>query len=72
MHDAVYCFPCRYFCIGTEQKEQAFTRVGFRDWKHATGKCGILLKHDLSVSHKMAMSGWNTYIINQEKVHVLL
>ena len=63
--DAVYCYPCRLFLIG-DKKEDAFTKSGYRDWKHATGKSGVLHKHDRSVSHKQAVLTWKDYIKNTE------
>ena len=47
--------------------DNAFTHVGFQDWKHAMGKCGIISAHDNCSSHKQAMACWNEYTINLEK-----
>ena len=45
--DACYCYSCRLFGSGTGTKcEQIFTVVAYEDWKHATGKGGVLSKHD--------------------------
>ena len=47
--DACYCYPCRFFSLSEAASSYAkdtFTKVGFRDWKHATGKGGILRVHD--------------------------
>lgn len=39
-----------------------FTHVVFHDWKHATGKSGILTYHDsVCVAHKEAMISWKQY-----------
>ena len=61
--DAAFCFACRFFTLGN-RKEDAFTHVGFRDWKHAIGTRGIISRHNSSSLHKAAMSGWNSYQIN--------
>ena len=47
--------------------DSAFTHVGFRDWKHAMGKGGIITAHDKCSSHKQAMACWNEYTTNIEK-----
>ena len=41
--------------------EKAFTVSGFKDWKHATGKSGILKGHDSSQSHKQAVVAWKEF-----------
>ena len=64
--DAVFCFACRYFSIGHE-KEQAFTLVGFRDWKYALGKRGVITRHDMSSIHKTAMSALETSSVEVAK-----
>ena len=56
--DCVYCYPCRHFQRGIGYADRAFTVIGFRDWKHATGKHGALSKHGMTVSHKHAMTSW--------------
>ena len=38
--DAAFCYPCRLFAINEGRSQNAFTKIGFRDWKHATGKGG--------------------------------
>ena len=40
--DAAFCYPCRIFSVGAGRSDSAFTQVGFRDWKHAMGKHGII------------------------------
>ena len=65
--DACYCYPCRLFgnaCFGQSRPETCFTVKGFRDWKHATGKNGILACHDNCFAHKQATIAWNEYKIN--------
>ena len=57
--DAVFCFPCHFFGIGTDR---ALTITGFNDWKHATGKSGTLTSHDCSCStHHHAVLSWKEY-----------
>ena len=60
--DACFCFLCHMFGsnggMSTSKPEKAFTVLGFKDWKHATGKNGILKSHDNSHSHKQAVVVW--------------
>ena len=35
--------------------------VGFKDWKHATGKNGWLSKHNSSFAHRQSILAWNQY-----------
>ena len=57
--DAAFCFPCRFFGVGTDK---TFTSKGFRDWKHAKGKGGTLTYHDRQCStHKQAVLCWKQY-----------
>ena len=65
--DAAYCYPCRLFHVGATRGDSAFVQGGFRDWKHAMGKRGIVLTHDKCSSHKQAMACWNDYTTNLEK-----
>ena len=41
--------------------------VGFRDWKHATGKSGVLSKHDGSHAHRQSVVAWNQYKRNMQQ-----
>ena len=40
--------------------------IGYRDWKHASGKTGVLEKHKC-LSHKDAMMCWSQYKKNCEQ-----
>ena len=51
----------------TSRAEQALTHTDYRDWKHATGKQGILEKHNACHTHKQAMISWSQYVKNTEK-----
>ena len=65
--NAAFCFACRHFTVDDGSRaEGTFTKVGFRDWKHATGQRGILQKHAQCSTHLHAMSAWHTYKINKE------
>ena len=65
--DACYCYSCRLFGCGSGSKcEKTFTVVGFRDWKHATGKSGVLSKHDRSSAHRQSVVAWNQYKSNTQ------
>ena len=56
--DAVFCYPCRLLTTGTGKAEKAFTVNGFRDWKHASSKKGVLQLHDKCAVHRGAMFAW--------------
>ena len=60
--DAIFCYPCRMFNEG--KSHGTFTKVGFRDWKHATGKGGMLTSHDKCSTHLAAMVAWSQYKLN--------
>ena len=66
--NAVYCFPCRFFgtCNGLGRGTTTFTQLGFCDWKHATGKSGMLAKHDNSFAHKQCQLGLTTKSMPKE------
>ena len=38
--------------------------MGFKDWKHATGKGGVLSKHDSSCAHRNSVISWKQYKVN--------
>ena len=65
--DAAFCFPCRHFSIRSGRAEDTFTKEGFRDWKHATGKEGILRGHASCLTHIQAVSSWREYKLNEER-----
>ena len=60
--DAAFCYPCRMF--NEAKSHSTFTKVGFRDWKHATGKGGMLTVHDKCSTHLTAMVAWSQYKLN--------
>ena len=65
--DATFCFACRHFSMGDcSRAEETFTKSGCRDWKHATGKGGILQKHAKCSTHLYAMCAWQVYIVHKE------
>ena len=61
----MFCFPCWFFSpIG----DSAFTRIGFRDWKHATGKLGILTCHDSKcATHRDTVVAWKQFKLSKIK-----
>ena len=68
LQDAAFCFPCRFFAVpGKGRTEDTFTSLGYRDWKHATGRSGVLEKHDTSHSHHEATISWQDFKLNIEK-----
>ena len=68
-NNAVFCYACRFFTmgLGSHRAEDSFIKIGYRDWKHATGKTGGLVKHDISLRHKHAMAAWSDYKDNQKQ-----
>ena len=66
--DAAFCYPCRLFkSAGSSRAEDAFTRTGFRNWKHAMGNTGIISVHAKCATHRRAMACWNEYSINTKE-----
>ena len=69
--DACFCLLCRFVgahaAVSSRRPEQVFTVTGFRDWKHATGKKGILTNHDTCHNHKETMAAWNDYMVNKRR-----
>lgn len=65
--NAAFCYPCRLFPAAYGRTEESFTKTGFCDWKHATGKKGILVCHDTCYSHKKAMLSWSDFKVNAKK-----
>ena len=49
------------FTTGSGKAESTFTVIGFRDWKHASGKSGVLQNHDKCSVHKNAVIAWGQY-----------
>ena len=47
--------------------DPAFVTKGFRDWKHATGKKGVLSLHNICSSHKSAVIAWEQFRLNQKR-----
>ena len=41
---------------------ETFTKCGFRDWRHAMGKDGIISCHDHHKTHMQAMISWQEYM----------
>ena len=41
--------------------------IGFKDWKHATGKNGILNGHNNCISHKQAVIAWKQFQLNSKR-----
>lgn len=61
VNDAIYCYACRFFAHGNSKADDRFVRIGYRDWKHATGKGGGLDKHHSSKNHQTALLNWSTF-----------
>ena len=53
----------RFFITRTGKAEKAFTLNGFRGWKHASGKKGVLQVHDKCAIHRGAMLGWEDAVV---------
>lgn len=66
--DAAFCYPCRVFNSGPiGRSEKTFTQTGFRNWKNAFGKSGVISSHSSCDSHKQATIKWKTYLSNHER-----
>ena len=61
--DAVFCYPCRLF-QSSGMSHNTFTVTEYRDWKHASGKGGILTVHNKCATHVDAMAAWAQYKLN--------
>ena len=66
MKDAAFCYPCRLFPTKEGRSHDTFTKTGYRDWKHATGKGSILSVHDKCATHITAMNAWTQYRLNSQ------
>ena len=53
--------------VSTSRPERAFTHFGLCDWKHGTGKKGILVNHNNSLSHKQAVVAWQQFKVSCER-----
>ena len=51
-------YACRLFHTNSEA---TFTTVGFKDWKYALGKRGVLSLHSSTKTHIEAMLNWKEY-----------
>lgn len=61
--EAAFCHRCKMACsLGLSTfshcREDAFTRIGFRNWKHALDK---FKEHEQSAAHKEAALKWSSY-----------
>ena len=65
--DAAFCFPCRWFSSRLNRPDVPFTKIGFRDWKHATGQNGRLIEHRKSMAHVEAVHTWEEYKLNLQR-----
>ena len=54
------------FMLNKQVQKDKFTKLGFSDWKHATGKSGILSVHDRCASHQQAMESWSQYKLDTQ------
>ncbi|XP_011410045.1 PREDICTED: zinc finger MYM-type protein 1-like [Amphimedon queenslandica] len=54
------------FHLEAGNSKDKFMKQGFRDWKHATGKSGILYVHDRCASYKQSMESWSQYKLNTQ------
>ena len=48
--DAAFCFCCRFFNVTGIPADPAFTKVGFRDWKHALCHTSLHMRISLQCS----------------------
>ena len=66
--DSAFCYPCQFFAHTSGRKSETFTKIGFCNWKHATGKDGIVVRHDHCNRLKQAMCSWSNFV---KILHVL-
>ena len=65
--DTAYCiYACCLFTTEPEKYWETFTKCGFRDWKHAMGKHGIITCHDHCKTHMQTIISWQEYEKNKE------
>ena len=50
-----------------DQSKHLLAINAFKDWKHATGKGGILSCHNDCRTHKQAVIAWSQYTLNSQK-----
>ena len=60
------------FHVEQAGSKDKFTKLGFSDWKHATGMSGIPSVHDRCASHRQAIKSWSQYKLNTQPGLVLL
>ena len=51
----------------SNRPESTFTVIGFKDWKHATGRNGILNGYNKCISHKQAVIAWKQFQLNSKR-----
>ena len=57
--EAMFCFACRHFAPPAYgNADKAFIKSGFKRWKKAHGKDGVILKHLNSQFHKLSFIAW--------------
>ncbi|KAL1447276.1 hypothetical protein MTO96_028594 [Rhipicephalus appendiculatus] len=58
--DAAFCYPCRMFSTGANEKS-AFVNGGYSNWKKALEKDAGFRKHENSLAHKTCQASWVSY-----------
>ncbi|KAL3210437.1 hypothetical protein MRX96_052178 [Rhipicephalus microplus] len=58
--DAAFCFPCRMFSTGDNEKS-AFVNGGYSNWKNALERDGGFRKHENSLVHKTCQASWVSF-----------
>ena len=66
--DAMFCFSCGHFTPPAYgNADDALIKSGFRRWKKAHGKDGVIEKHLKSQCHKLSYVAWTDYQSNKAK-----
>lgn len=65
-NDACYFHYCRHFSSSKLNADDAFTTLGFNNWKKALDKVGGLIRHESSQSHIVATKNYLSYKQRQE------
>ena len=66
-----HIIPVELFVSQTHELK-SITTIGFHVWKHAKGKKGNIIAHDVCASQKQTMYSWSNYTEYFENIHLLM
>jgi hypothetical protein len=64
-NNVCYCYYCRHFCFNRLVTRDAFTTIGFNNWKRSLENNGGFIKHSQSQSHITATKNYESYVLRQ-------